>query len=502
MAIQSFKDIINTKGYRISSEDRTLFELGDIQSFFGLSENDCIEFILYDANDNQLPQISFGLVRYIPLNSENIKDYFLIAEGTLFQKYKLPSEYFIDAERLIKEAGYNNGIFKTQITLLNNRVGSNKSLDKLWIQEISPSRTEVRLFPSEQGAALNPELKLRYGILVNDGSFREDILRYAVSFAEAIKPNYISSYLKTNFGEKWFNKMISEFQIKEFDAFAATIYNKMLEGTIYEFTNRISDINDLNYGKPKITPPSVALSKEIVKSTVEKILIRLLNKYIINPTITYTDGTYQVFESPDAVEEILQSKESDLEISTNPPVQKTIITTKPNPTLPVLDVVKERIKTHPELGPIKEIIQPDDVIRIPIIDEPKVQIESPIEINPVGFDDGVLRTRGGVVGRRILGYEDSDFQSINSQDVSEAMSMGNTVSADAIKKKRKGKLAKGALTGGLGLVVDTDKKEDKDKGLIGIKKGRKTPKDIVKAAAKVALLGPAALLLKRKKKKG
>ncbi len=498
MAIRAFKDIINSKGYRIGSDDRVLFELGDIQSFFGLSENDCIEFILYDANDNQLPQINFGNVRYIPLNSENIKDYFLIAEGTLFQKYQLPSEYFIDAERLIKEAGYNNGIFKTQITLLNNRVGSNKKLDKLWIQEISPSRTEVRLFPSEQGAALNPELKLRYGILVNDGTFREDIIRYAISFIDAIKPNYISSYLKTNFGEKWFNKMISEFQIKEFDSFANTIHQKMVEGTIYEFTNRISDINDLNYGKPKLTPPSISLTKEVVKSSVEKILIRVLNKYIINPTISFTDGTYQVFDSPDAVEEILQTKESDLEISTNPPVQKAAITVKAGLN-PIISEIKERIKTHPELGTIKDVIQPDDVIKIPVIEEPKIEIESPIEINPLGFDDGVLRTRGGVVGRRILGFEDpdNDMNSINSSDVNEAAKIGILANNSDIKKKRKGKLAKAVLTGGLGLAVESLKKDN------GEKRERKGKffKNVEKAAKGLAL-GPIGLALQRKKKKG
>ena len=78
-------------------------------------------------------------------------DYFLIAEGTLLQRYKFPSEYFIDAERLLKEAGYTNGIFKTQITLINKRAGSEKTLDKLWISEISPSRTEIRLFPNTKG---------------------------------------------------------------------------------------------------------------------------------------------------------------------------------------------------------------------------------------------------------------------------------------------------------------------------------------------------------------
>ena len=57
-------------------------------------------------------------------------------------------EYFIDTEKLLKEAGYSNGVFKTQITLLNRRLGSEPRLfDKVWTHEISPSRTEVRVLP-------------------------------------------------------------------------------------------------------------------------------------------------------------------------------------------------------------------------------------------------------------------------------------------------------------------------------------------------------------------
>ena len=79
MAIKSFKEIVDNKAYRISAKDREIFEQGTIQSFFGFSDSDMIEFILYDANDNQLPQGDFGeLVRYITLSSQNIKDNILL----------------------------------------------------------------------------------------------------------------------------------------------------------------------------------------------------------------------------------------------------------------------------------------------------------------------------------------------------------------------------------------------------------------------------------------
>ena len=100
MAIKTFKEILNNQGYRISSNDRKIFEEGNLESFFGFGEKDAIEFVVYDLNDNQLPQINDELVRYVPLTTANIKDYFLIAEGTVLKKNQFPTEYFIDVERL------------------------------------------------------------------------------------------------------------------------------------------------------------------------------------------------------------------------------------------------------------------------------------------------------------------------------------------------------------------------------------------------------------------
>ena len=154
MAIKTFKEIIDNKGYRIEAKDREIFEQGNLQSFFGLGDQDAIEFIMYDINDNQLPQKGGDLVNYVTLSTQNIKDYILLPEGTIFQRYQFPKEYFVDVERLIKEAGYDSGIFKTQITLINKRVGSEQKYNKLWINEISPSRTEIRLLPLKKGLSI------------------------------------------------------------------------------------------------------------------------------------------------------------------------------------------------------------------------------------------------------------------------------------------------------------------------------------------------------------
>jgi len=73
MAIKTFKEVIANNGYRINSKDREIFEQGNLQSFFGISDNDAIEFVVYDANDNQLPLRNGARVRYITLSTENIE---------------------------------------------------------------------------------------------------------------------------------------------------------------------------------------------------------------------------------------------------------------------------------------------------------------------------------------------------------------------------------------------------------------------------------------------
>jgi hypothetical protein len=313
MAIKNIKEIIDNRGYVINPNDRKIFEAGDLQSFFGLSNNDAIEFIIYDINNNQLPQIDGEFVRYIPLNTSNISNYFLIAEGTVFQKYQLPTEYFIDVEKLLKEAGYKNGIFKVQITLINRRIGSEKKFDKLWIQQISPSRTEVRLQPLKDGIKLNSELKVRYDAFVNDNDFIEDINIYLPEFVEKISPSEVLSFIKTQYTDEWYSKLVDEFKIGDFQKFITNIHSKFIEAVLYEFNNKISNISDINFGKPKQTKIPLALSKTTIINICERILAEIIEYYL--PTQNIIQKASKVIDfipSEDPVSDILQRKDSDI----------------------------------------------------------------------------------------------------------------------------------------------------------------------------------------------
>jgi hypothetical protein len=185
MAIDGFKEIVNKVGYKVSKKDREIFERTLAKSAFGLrledifrhGKTDTIEFVLYDSNDNQLPQGESGeLVRYIYLDDSSIGEYFTINETE--RKTNDAPKYIVNSEKLIREAGYSSGIFKTQITLLNRRMGNEKNpYDKVWIHEISPSRTEIRVLPTQTDEEIVvPDLQERYDIFVNEGQFRDDII--------------------------------------------------------------------------------------------------------------------------------------------------------------------------------------------------------------------------------------------------------------------------------------------------------------------------------------
>ena len=365
MAIRNIKEIIDNKGYIINATDRKIFEEKDLQSFFGFSNNDAIEFIIYDVNDNQLPQQNGELVRYISLSNQNINDYFLIADGTLFQKYKLPNEYFIDAERLLKEAGYTNGIFKTQTTLINKRVGSEKVYDKLWIQEISPSRTEVRIFPLNEGVIINPELKERYDIFVNGGDFREDTISKAIRFIEKIDSSQITSFLQAKYTVEWLNELILEFKIHNIEELSTKIYNTFIESAIYEFTNRISKLNDLNYGKPKNSNPSIALSSKDIINICRALLIDIIDYYLPQQDIKqFTTTADNFIPSIDNSSKILQRFETDTIIPSktidNKPAVNSLIGVMKKTVVRDSDVKLEMdIKKEINYGQIPKIITPE-----------------------------------------------------------------------------------------------------------------------------------------------
>ena len=80
-----------------------------------------------------------------------------------------------------------NGLFRTQITLLNKRIGSEHAENKLWIHEISPSRTEIRVLPIKgEDRRIRRDLRDRYKIFLQNGEFKDDVLNRLDGFIDSI----------------------------------------------------------------------------------------------------------------------------------------------------------------------------------------------------------------------------------------------------------------------------------------------------------------------------
>lgn len=365
MAIKTFKEIIDNKGFRLSSKDREIFEEGSLQSFFGMSNNDYIEFIAYDANDNQLPlEITdagdTSLVKYIPLTSETIRNYFMISEGTRLKRGEFPTEYFIDIERLLRESGYDNGIFKTQITLINRRLGTfdDRLKSKMWIKEISPSRTEIRLLPQINSTSDKTDIGTRNQIFKNDGEFRDDNIYYVNGFVTSLDPSKIETFISDNYTDKFIDKLENEFNVN-IQTFSTKVYNKFREAIQYEFSNRISNINDINYGKKKDREPTIELSVDTIKKICVRRLDEIIDFYLPQRITEDTESDIDLKESVDKIGEILQRRDSDVVIQ---------------PSIPDVRVLIEKTDTIEEIEFNTKI---DDIIRESSPDDPDIPIVYP-----------------------------------------------------------------------------------------------------------------------------
>jgi len=288
MAITQFKEVVDKKGYKVDSKDRAIFEQEVAKSYFGLGTADTIEFVLYDASDNVLPQGESGdKVRYIFLDDVNISKYFIFSENKSNKKTNGAKEYIIDTEKLVRDAGYSNGIFKTQTTLLNRRAGSaDIDKDKLWIHEISPSRTEIRILPlKDKDGKIIKDLDTRVDIFLKEGEFRDDTIYFIQPFIESLKvenilQKFVSQKGTIQQGETYVKLIQKEFNILNWEEFINVIKTKLIESTKYFIENRDWSIKSVTYGKPLSSPIPVELSIDRIKQTILQSLVEIIEYYL------------------------------------------------------------------------------------------------------------------------------------------------------------------------------------------------------------------------------
>ena len=292
MAIKDFKEITDHKGYLVDSEDRKIFETELIKSNYGLGCNDMIEFILYDSNDNQLPQGEDGkLVRYISTDDEDYKKYFVsLPRNPYTKKLNDSDKHIVDLQKLIKDSGYNNGVFKTQITFLNRRLGSEFETDRAWIHEISPSRTEIRILPLKNKPS-EESLKKQYDVFLTNSTFRDDVIYNIREYIDSIDLQKIKDVItyskgKESDGLKYISLIKKEFKINNFDEFLLKIKEKWIESIKYYVDGFEWRVENINYGRPLGNKKEcIELSYTQLQSDLENSLLQIIDKFLFKRDI-------------------------------------------------------------------------------------------------------------------------------------------------------------------------------------------------------------------------
>lgn len=137
--IDPFSKNDEIRGHRVSEKDRDIYERENVPIGFGRSSRDVIEFALYDTNDNMLGWKTKIQEQPIML------DY-----GSNQLNGRPPEAVMVPPDDMVS-VGFHKGAFKLTYQFLHNRVGSNQISQGAFIQEISPSRTEVRILPALTG---------------------------------------------------------------------------------------------------------------------------------------------------------------------------------------------------------------------------------------------------------------------------------------------------------------------------------------------------------------
>lgn len=251
---ESINSKTENEGKYISEKDFVVISKNEFEEVdFGDCKYDVMEVSIYDINNNILENRDGGRVNYI--RSGDIKNYVYSVSrpNAAVGDGGSTKELAIDSVKLLNDLGFYNGILRLNINFVRNRVGSENELKRAWIQEISPSRQEIRILPVTTGNAdLDTLLQKELDNLKN---LNKDFKYYKVSILDALTSfkgkflDDINSNLETKYGLDYFNILKKDFGLQKFNDLRDKIYSDFVASVTYYLTNKYYDITQSNFGK-------------------------------------------------------------------------------------------------------------------------------------------------------------------------------------------------------------------------------------------------------------
>jgi len=425
MAIKKYTnfDGINSnsenEGQFLQTDDLFIVSKNEIeQADFGECRYDVMEVSVYDINNNLLPHKTGNNVAYI--KTGDIKNYMYNVTNAGGQK-----ELAIDAEKLLNDLGFTNGILKINMNFVRYRVGSENTLERVWIHEISPSREEIRILPLKtKDTNINDKTNKEFD---NLGNLRRDFKYFKKSILDSLNSfentflDSIDTALTSKFGKDFFSVLKKDFGLSRFDNFRKKIYEDFKTSVTYYLNNKNYNIKESNFGQKSNVRFEACEQYDFVELTTEiqKILFECIdaNSSFLkrrNITLKSLPKEFAITEIRKEIKNNLDSFGTPTTIKRNvfnpqnvsvkfddvPKVEAPPITPAPPKQEPVLDV----IKPLPIVEPIVEIKIPKPIVTIEPTPEP-VTPTPPVYSGGGGGGGGRIETgryfdRDGIGGDR------------------------------------------------------------------------------------------------------
>ena len=246
---------IDSEGKYILDKDFNVISKNEIENVdFGECGTDVMEVSIYDINNNLLPQKSGQNVAYI--KSGDIKNYLykISRPNKALANGEAQLEIAIDAKKLLNDLGYENGILKLNINFVRNRVGTENKVRRAWIQEISPSRQEIRILPLKTNNRFFDELNknelFKLKNLNKDFKFYKKSILDSINKFENLFTNKIDDAIISKYGNDFLNLAKKDFGLKNFSDLKKAIIEDFKQSVDHYLSNRAYDISKTNFGLP------------------------------------------------------------------------------------------------------------------------------------------------------------------------------------------------------------------------------------------------------------
>jgi hypothetical protein len=236
------------EGKYLQLDDQFIVTKNEIQETdFGECKYDVMEVSVYDINNNLLPHKTGNNVAYI--KTGDIKNYMYNITNKGGNK-----ELAIDIEKLLNDLGFTNGILKVNINFVRYRVGTENESTRVWIQQISPSREEIRILPLKtKDDNINTITKKEFTNINNLSKdfkyYKKNILNSLDDF-EMKSLNTIDDVMVRKFGNDFISILRKDFGLRDFAEFRTRIFENFRESIKHWLNNRYYDVSDSRFGQP------------------------------------------------------------------------------------------------------------------------------------------------------------------------------------------------------------------------------------------------------------